>query len=236
MAGMHASGWSAALWGLVAGSSFVIGGVAALRLRPSDRTVGLLTALGAGALFAAVAYKLIDEAGRLAGGLGRVGLGLIIGSLLSLFASGGWRPTDDEVAISFRSLAVTVVPEAIVIVGGLLGGHVSAAMIGSVFLCGVPEAIRATGKLVHDGRTPRAVLGVWGLLAVLCSLSAGVAYVLLESAPDTAVAFVLAAAGGAVLTELTTELVPDARHLAGRVAGPTVVIGFGLVFGLIEVI
>ena len=73
-------------------------------------------------------------------------------------------------------------------------------------------------------------------MAVLCGLSAGVAYLLLDPASESLVAFVLAAAGGAVLTELTTELIPDARHLAGPLAGPATVVGFGLVFALIEVL
>ena len=65
--------------------------------------------------------------------------------------------------------------------------------------------------------------------------SAGIAYALLDHAPDGRVAVVLAVAGGAVLTELTTELVPEGRLLAGPLAGTAVVIGFALVFGLVEV-
>ena len=234
---MDGGGVQAAGWGLLAGSSFVIGGIAALRATVSARAVGLLTALGAGALLAAVAFKLIDEAGALAGGTGRVGFGLIVGSVASLFASGYWAKPDRQVAVSFRSLAVTVVPEAIVIVGSLLGGHhVSVAMIASVFLCGVPEAFRVTGHLRHRGLTSWQVVGTWCAMAVVCGASAGIAYVLLDAASENLVAFVLATAAGAVLTELTTELIPDARHLAGPLAGPTTVIGFGLVFALIEVL
>lgn len=215
----------------------MVGGIAGLRTSVSDRAVGLLTALGAGALLAAVAFKLVDEAGALAGGTGRVAVGLIVGSVASLFASGYWSKPDRQVAVSFRSLAVTVVPEAVVIVGSLLGGHhISAAMIASVFLCGVPEAFRVTGHLRHRGLTSREIVGAWCAMAVLCGVSAGGAYVLLDAASENLVAFVLAAAAGAVLTELTTELIPDARHLAGPLAGPTTVVGFGLVFALIEVL
>ena len=39
----------------------------------------------------------------------------------------------------------------------------------------------------------------------------------------------------AVLTELTTELVPEGRELAGPLAGTAAVVGFALVFGLVEV-
>jgi zinc transporter, ZIP family len=233
---MHVSGLVAAFWGLVAGSAFVFGGIAGLRVRISDAALGLLIALGAGSLLAAVAYELVDEAGRLAGGTGLAGLGLIAGSFLYLLATGYWDSTDAKVDVSFRSLVVTVVPEAVIIVGSLLSGHhIGAATIAAVFLCGVPDAFAVTAHLTAAGLAPRTVLLVWSAMAIVCGLSAGVAYVLLDRAAEPTVAVVLACAGGAVLTGLTTELIPDARSLAGPLAGPIVVVGFGLVFGLIEV-
>ena len=61
------------------------------------------------------------------------------------------------------------------------------------------------------------------------------AYALLDQAREQTVALVLALAGGAVLTELTTELVPESRKLAGPLAGTAAVIGFAIVFILVEV-
>ena len=54
-------------WGLLAGSSFLVGGAIARRVKISDLVLGLLTGFGAGALIAAVAYELVDTAGDLAG-------------------------------------------------------------------------------------------------------------------------------------------------------------------------
>jgi zinc transporter, ZIP family len=223
-------------WGLVAGSAFILGGALALRLKISTRSVGLLTAFGAGALFAAVAYELVDEAGQLAGGSGRVGIGLTVGSLLYLFATGYWESTDEEVEVNFRSLVVIVIPEAVIIVGSLLHGqHIELAVVSAIFLCGVPEAFIATGRVLRFGLSAGSVMLIWTGLATVCAISAGVAYALLEDASEGRVAVVLAVAGGAVLTELTTELVPEGRVLAGPLAGTAAVIGFALVFGLVEV-
>ena len=227
----------AAGWGLVAGSAFVIGGVAGLRLKVSDRAVGLVTGFGAGALIAAVAYELVDEAGRLSGGSGRVGLGLIVGSLVFLFATGYWDARERSLDVSFRSLAVTVVPEAVIIVGSLLSGHhIGPAVISAVFLCGVPEAFVATGRLTAAGLTPRLIVLIWSGLALVCAISAGVAFVVLDQRREGVVAFTLALAGGAVLTELTTELVPESRALAGPIAGTAAVVGFAIVFALVELV
>ena len=71
----------ALLWGLVAGSSFVVGGAMALRFELTARTVGMLMGFGSGALIAAVAYELVDEAGQLSNGTGHVASGLVVGSV-----------------------------------------------------------------------------------------------------------------------------------------------------------
>jgi zinc transporter, ZIP family len=220
-------------WGLVAGSAFVVGGLLALHVVLPSRTIGLLMGFGGGALFAAVAYELVDEAGRLAGGSGRVAIGLVIGSLAYLLATGGW--TDDaEDHVSTRSLVTIVVPEAVIIVGSLLAGHhISAAIITAVFLCGVPEAFVATRRLRSAGRDAQVLL-LWTALAACCGVSALITYAVLDGAGSGTVAIVLAIAGGAVLTELSTELLPEGHDLGGRLVGTAVVVGFALVFALVE--
>lgn len=220
-------------WGLVAGSAFVVGGLLALYVVLPSRTIGLLMGFGSGALFAAVAYELVDEAGRLAGGSGRVAIGLVIGSLAYLLATGGWTH-DAEDHVSTRSLVTIVVPEAVIIVGSLLAGHhISAAIITAVFLCGVPEAFVATRRLRSTGRDAKVLL-LWTALAACCGVSALITYAVLDGAGSGTVAIVLAIAGGAVLTELSTELLPEGHELGGRLVGTAVVVGFALVFALVE--
>jgi ZIP family zinc transporter len=52
------------VWGLVGGSSLVIGGVVALRVAITRRLLGLIMAFGAGVLISAVAYELVHEGVR----------------------------------------------------------------------------------------------------------------------------------------------------------------------------
>jgi zinc transporter, ZIP family len=127
------------------------------------------------------------------------------------------------------------VPEAIIIVGSLLSHHhISTAVITAVFVCGVPESIFATSQLSRRGVHARIVFASWAALALLCGLTAAVAHRLLEGARPGVVAFVLAAAGGAVLTNITTELVPEGYELVGRRLGTSLVVGFAVVFALAE--
>ena len=224
---------TAFVWGLVAGSAFVVGGALALRVGLGHAALGLLMGFGSGALIAAVAYELVDEAGNLADGGGAVAAGLVVGSLAYLIATGRW--SGGHANLTTRSLAAVVVPEAIVIVGSLLHGHLGPPVIVAVFLCGVPEGFAATTRMHAAGRESRQIIGLWIGLAALCGVAAAVGHAALDDARPGTVAIVLAIAGGAVLTELTTELVPEGYRQAGVRTGTAAVIGFALVFALSEV-
>ena len=80
-------------------------------------------------------YEAVDEAGRLSGGSGLVGLGLIIGSLIC--SAGYWgSATTWSVAVPCGLAAC----EAIIIVGSLLSGHHPPAVIIAVF-CSIAEPL-----------------------------------------------------------------------------------------------
>ena len=49
-------------WGLLAGSSLLLGGIVALRWRIGPRALGLVMAFGSGVLISAVAFDLVQEA------------------------------------------------------------------------------------------------------------------------------------------------------------------------------
>lgn len=69
-------------WGILAGSSLVLGGIIALQLPISRRLLGLIMAFGAGVLISAVSFELVQEAFETSAGSGGVALGLFAGSLV----------------------------------------------------------------------------------------------------------------------------------------------------------
>src|SRR5215213_150263 len=70
----------ALLWGSVAASSLVIGGVLGVAHEWPPRVVGLVLAFGAGALISAVSFDLFEE-GRALGGPVPLAIGLAAGAL-----------------------------------------------------------------------------------------------------------------------------------------------------------
>lgn len=229
-------------WGLLAGSSYFLGGLLALRWRVNSVLLGVLTGLGAGALLSAVAYKLIAEAGRLAGGSGFVGAGLIGGAVAT-----SWVVTGAQRGVRlsapplheprFLVIALSVVAEAIVVAGGLVSGYgISAALLAAVFLCGVPEAMADTGPLLKHGLTARHVMSAWLVMTILCGVCVAAFTLLLGLVRPEVVAFVLAFAGGGVLTNVTVRMVPEGLKDAGAATGIAIAVGFGLSFSLVEIL
>ena len=231
-------------WGLVAGSSLLLGGLIGLRFDLKPNLVGLIMAFGSGVLISAVAYELVFEAFETSAGEGGVALGLFAGaltffagdSLIDRFGGEGRKGSSGTQA-GGAPLAIVLgivldgIPETAVIGLSLLeGGGVSVAVITAVFLSNLPESIAATTGLAKAGWAPRRILGLWAAVMVVSGLSALAGYGLLEDASGRTVAFVLAFAGGAVLTMLADTMMPEAFERGGKVTGLVTTLGFALAF------
>ncbi|MFL6028897.1 MAG: ZIP family metal transporter [Gaiellaceae bacterium] len=233
-------------WGFVAASSLIVGGVIALRYRIANRLLGLVMAFGSGVLISAVAFELVEEATDTAGGNGIVGLGLLVGSCV-FFAGdmvidrmGGAGRKDvggDQAQGSGAAIVLGIVldgiPESIVI--GLTivtGGAVSAAFLAAVALSNLPEAVAATSGLRAGGWAGRSILGLWTLVAAVSGVAALFGFAVFDSASAGATAFVLAFAGGAILTMLADTMMPEAFEHAGPLVGVVTTLGFAAAYGL----
>jgi zinc transporter, ZIP family len=230
-------------WGLVGGSSLVIGGAMARRLPLTPRHVGLIMAFGSGVLISAVAYELVHEAFETSAGDGGIALGLFLGSalffgaevLIDLLASK--RPDAGGPAQSGRALVLGIVldgiPESLVLgLTVLESGTVSVAFLVAVFIANLPEAIAATAALERAGRDPKRIMRFWVLVTLGFGVASLVGYVALDAASPRTVAIVLAFAGGAVLTMLANTMMPEALHHGGKLAGFVTTVGFALAFAI----
>ena len=234
-------------WGALAASSLVLGGLVALRFRVSLRTLGLVMGFGSGVLISAVAYELVAEAFDTADGSTAVAIGLFAGcgtffvgdSLIDRYGGAGRKSATGAAAAGGSALAIVLgivldgVPESAVIGLGLIGGQgVSAAMLAAVFLSNLPEAIAATSGLVRSGWSGRNVIGLWVAVAFVSGLASLAGYAFLDNASADVVAFVLAFAGGAILTMLADTMMPEAFEHGGRLVGVFTTLGFALAFAI----
>jgi ZIP family zinc transporter len=232
-------------WGLVAGSSLILGGLIALRVKISNRVLGLVMAFGAGVLISAVAYELVADAFEVSHGGGEVAAGLFAGALaffggdtyIDRMGGGDRKSTGGEQA-SGSGLAITLgivldgIPETAVIGLSLLEGGVSTAMIVAVFVSNVPEAVAATTGLSAARWSSARILGLWTAVMLVSALSALAGYGLLSGDSGGAVAFVQSFAAGALLTMLADTMMPEAFEHGGKLVGLFTTLGFAVAFAI----
>jgi ZIP family zinc transporter len=235
---------AALFWGLLSSSSLVLGGLFALRVRVGPAALGLVMAFGAGVLISAVAYELVLEAAETSAGLGGVALGLAagcatfsIGDALVDRMGGAERKRATGAQAQGVALAIVLgivldgIPESVVIGVGLLSADgVSAAMLVAVFLSNLPESIAATTGLAAAGWASRRIIGLWVLVTLVAGLASLAGYALLDGAAPRTLAFVLAFAGGAILTMLADTMMPEAYRQSGKLVGAFTTLGFALSF------
>ena len=234
------------LWGAFAASSLVLGGVVALAFHVSGRVLGLILAFGAGVLISAVAYELVEEAFATSKSGQWVAAGLFAGALVYFGGDelidrrggdkrksmGGEQDEGTALAIVL-GIVLDGIPESVVIGLTLLeGGSVGVAMLVAVFMSNLPEAIGATSGLAVAGWRRSRILGLWGLVVVSSGLASLAGYALLDDASPNAVAFVLAFAGGAILTMLAETMIPEAYLRGGKAVGLVTTLGFAVAFAV----
>ena len=235
----------ALLWGIVASSSLLVGGVITLQVPVPSRALGLVMAFGAGVLISSVSFELVEEGFATSGG-GGVALGLSAGAagffagdiLLDRFGAGDRKNSSGKQA-GGSALAIVLgmvldgVPESAVLgLTVLQDGSVSIAFLAAVFLSNLPEAIAATSGLTAAGWGGNRILGLWGLVTFVCGLASLGGYALLDTADPETVTFVLCFAGGAILTMLAVTMMPEAFEHGGKLVGLFTTAGFALAFGL----
>lgn len=237
---------TAFLWGFVGGAALLLGAAIAYLWEMPARVLGAIMAFGSGVLVSAVAFELVDEANKTTDGDWSVAVGLAAGAIV--FFAGDWwidrmggsnrkssDPQDDDTSGPAILLGTVLdgIPESIVIGLGLIGGQgVSAAMVAAVFLSNLPEAIGSTSGLKASGWRATRLFTMWAAVAVVAGLSSLLGYVAFDEASSELIAFVLAFAGGALLTMLIDTMVPEAFKLNGPVAGLLSTFGFGVAYAI----
>jgi len=233
-------------WGAFGGAALIVGALAGLWLPFSPRLVGVVMAVGAGVLISAVAFDLVEEAVETAHGERGVALGLAAGAL-TFFAGDWWidrmggadRKSMEGPQEAGSGLAIVLgavldgIPESIVLGLTLVaGGEVSVAFLAAVFISNLPEGLAGSTGLRASGWTTGRIVALWTGVALVSGLAALAGFGLFDSAPAGTVAFVLAFAGGAVLTMLADTMMPEAFDKAGPLVGLFTTAGFAVAFGL----
>ncbi len=103
---------------------------------------------------------------------------------------------------------------------------VSAALVGSIFIAAIPEAIGIAAALLAGGMVLGKVLLRFSLIVVLGAVFAAVGYTLLYGASNATQAIIQSIAAGALLVVVINEMIPIAVRSVKAWAGVIGAAGF----------
>src|SRR5918997_672168 len=223
----------ALLFGLIASSALVIGGVAGAFWRPPRALVAVALAFASGALITALAFDLFEESFN-KGGAWLSGVGLLVGAAAFVAADELLdRHIEGGGVSGFAILAAVTldgVPENLALGVTLLEGTGSLALLVAIFASNLPEALGGAVGMRDQGRSGGFVILVWTVTALLLAASVVVGRAALSGANESLLAVLLAFAGGAVLASLADTLMPDAYREGGALVAFATAAGFFLSF------
>jgi zinc transporter, ZIP family len=239
-----------ALWGAAVGGSLLAGALLAVRLKVEERAAAVATTFGGGLLMAALAFELVPEADERAG-IWWTAAGFATGTLVYLAAdawltraetsremrrslqaaasgrSMGMSPATAEAARGesiAAGLFVDGVPESVALGLAVAEGGVGGALLTGVLVGNVVEAYGAAEPITMGGRTARFAVGLLGGIGIALAAATILGGTVLADVEETAVGFLQALAGGAVLAVVLVAVVPHAfaevnRWVAAAAAG-----------------
>ncbi len=232
---------NALLFGLVASSALVLGGVVGAFYRPPQRVIAAVLAFASGALITALATDLFAESFRTGGALFS-GIGLLFGAaafvvantLLDRYVEGAGSSVS-----GFAILAAVVldgIPENMALGVTLLqtSGTGALALLAAIFASNLPKALGGAVGMRDQGRTRLFAISVWTATAVVLALSVVAGNAVLSGASAQTLSVLLAFAGGAVLASLADTLMPDAYREGGPYVAFATAAGFFVSFLLAE--
>lgn len=110
-------------------------------------------------------------------------------------------------------------------------------LIAGLFLSNFPEALSSATNMRKQGMTHLKIMLMWGSLAVLTGVGAGLGFLLGGILPLTWIVFTEGFAAGAMLTMIASAMIPEAVHLGSpHLVGLSTLAGFlsAISFKLLE--
>ena len=232
--------------GRLSASGLLIGAVGGYYTTLQHAIIARVMTFAAGVLLAVVAMDLVFKA-RGAASLHWTVMGMLCGA--AVFSSVNWSLSRrgaqhrkrcgecveqaEEQQQPGSGLAIAAgtfldgVPEGVVLGLSVLDhGAPGLGIVAAFFLANIPGALSSSAGMRRAGRSARFVFGVWTGIALMISLAAAVAGLVLRGAGPAVHGTVEAFAAGTILALVAETMIPEAFHGSPQFAGLLLVVGF----------
>ena len=230
--------WVAAGWGLLGASSLVLGALLGLLVRWPPRVVALVLAFGSGTLISTVAFDLVEESWATSGGWvtgGALAAGALAFCAGDVAVSRAGVPRRRRTRADHSRATATVlvvgalldgVPESAAIGATVSQQGVSWAFLAAVFLSNIPESLSSAVGMRSGGRPRHRILLLWVVIVFASGLAAALGYLSVAVSPPPLVDAIRSFAAGAVLTMVSSTMLPEAHEQGGPVTALLTTAGF----------
>ena len=243
----------AALWGLVGGSSLLIGAIIGYYLPLRQKFVAMIMAFGSGVLLSALCLELMDKAFKRGGPI-PVSCGFIFGSLTysvaNLFLERRvarerkylkQSPIEKHKASSGTAIAIGAlldgIPESIVIgLSMIYNLRVSLVTVIAIFISNFPEGLASAAAMKKNDRSAKYVFSIWIGLCFSSGIASAMGYSIVGQYSASAISAVISFAAGAMLAMLADTMIPEAFTNAKNWSATFMTVGFLVSFLLSKLI
>ncbi len=244
----------ALLWGLITSSSLPIAACLGMLFLPGKKIISKLLAFAGGVLIGLISYELLESSYQI-GGIAPTFVGFIIG-LLIYFMSNRWienrgikerrscehggcvdNNCDQSVSITSQALVLGAlidgIPESASIGISLLDNKMlSASVFLGVVIANLPEGLASGAGLRRAGVSKSRILLIWSTVALICTFSAVISFLLLDDLSPYFQSIIYSIAGGGILAMTLQTVIPEAYKEAHDLVSIFGSFGFAVAFFL----
>lgn len=230
------------LYGILSVLPLVIGAYFGFVLKTEEKTIGIISAFGSGAMIAALTFGLMEESFKL-GGLDNAIFGFIVGGLafvlgdllvIKIGGRGHRRFYDVESSTGWGIVLGAIldgIPESIALgIGLVLNRTVGLLVLVAIILANLPEALSSAYDLKRSKKTKKEILLTWVIVALVSLLFVVLGYTVFAEISQSWTANFESFAAGAILAMLASTMMPEAYKESGVNASLATVFGFLLIF------
>lgn len=230
------------IYGLISVLPLIVGSALGSYFNIKQKVVGFISAFGAGAMIAVLAFGLMEESFKL-GGLDHSMIGFVVGGLLftigdliiiKIGGRGHKKYYDVESSTGWGIvLGATLdgIPESIALgIGLALNPTLGLLVLVGIFLSNLPEGISSAYDLKNIKKTPREVMLIWIGVSVISFIFVVLGFSLFANALPSYTALFESIAAGAILAMLASTMMPEAYKESGAGVSMATILGFLVIF------
>lgn len=235
------------LYGSLSVLPLIVGSYLGSIVNIRQKIVGIISAFGAGAMIAALAFGLMEELFKL-GSYDNAIIGFLIGGIVFVIGDliiikvggrGHKRFYDVENSTGWGIVLGAIldgIPESIALgIGLLLNPAVGLLVLVGIFASNFPEGISSAYDLKSQKKPIREILYTWLAVSAICLFFVILGNTLFVHFSTSVTATVESFAAGAILAMLASTMMPEAYKESGVGASLATVCGFILIFILSKI-